>query len=465
MGKKVCKHGLNDIWINGADGSVRMCGWSNFFIGKLTENSIEDIWNGKLAEEFRKSMLDGSYRYCNPSKCPYCANNQLGDNLVDCEIPELPTMCSLSYQLECNYVCKFCRETRYIPCECEMEQYRMIENEVKKIVPHLKILSSNGAGEFFCSDSIINLLNTVQLPENIQINIETNGSLFNERNWNRIRKLENYDLNVSVTVHSFNENTYKYLSGTTLPVEQIRKNIEFISNLRKQGIIRRLEIATVVCERNFREMPEFVETCLSNYEMDTIRLRFFEPYGVMDLMTEWFYDVRNEYHPYYKEFIEVMKNPIFNHPKVWKWQGETKSLQLENPYVLEKRRGEALAKLLIDRNAEVKIANYIKYYQINNVALYGASIIGKAFCKELNNYGLNIEVIFDTYAQDNAYDDYAIMSPSKELVNKYDLIIITADTFERQIVETLQRMEYKGKVITMSCLLNSSEVTNYETQS
>ena len=57
------------------------------------------------------------------------------------------------------------------------------------------------------------------------------------------------------------------------------------------------------------------------------------------------------------------------------------------------------------------------------------------------------------------------MSPSKELVNKYDLIIITADTFERQIVETLQRMEYKGKVITMSCLLDLSEVTNYETQS
>ena len=72
---KVCRRGLNDIWINEADGRVRMCGWTNFFIGNLTENTIEEIWNGELANEFRKSMLDGSYMYCNHSKCPHCAND------------------------------------------------------------------------------------------------------------------------------------------------------------------------------------------------------------------------------------------------------------------------------------------------------------------------------------------------------------------------------------------------------
>ena len=36
--RKVCVHGLNDVWINGADGNVKMCGWTYYFIGKLAED-------------------------------------------------------------------------------------------------------------------------------------------------------------------------------------------------------------------------------------------------------------------------------------------------------------------------------------------------------------------------------------------------------------------------------------------
>ena len=59
--------------------------------------------------------------------------------------------------------------------------------------------------------------------------------------------------------------------------------------------------------------------------------------GVMGADVEWFYDVRNEYHPYHQEFVEIMKNPIFDNEKVWKWQGETKSLQSKSPYVLDEK--------------------------------------------------------------------------------------------------------------------------------
>lgn len=70
---KVCKMGLESVWINHKDGEVRMCGWTNYCIGKLTDFGMEELWHGERAEEFRRSMLDGSYRYCS-NKCPYCAN-------------------------------------------------------------------------------------------------------------------------------------------------------------------------------------------------------------------------------------------------------------------------------------------------------------------------------------------------------------------------------------------------------
>lgn len=36
---KVCRRGLEDIWIVGKEGRVRMCGWTNYYIGNLTEKN------------------------------------------------------------------------------------------------------------------------------------------------------------------------------------------------------------------------------------------------------------------------------------------------------------------------------------------------------------------------------------------------------------------------------------------
>ncbi|MBQ7920642.1 MAG: SPASM domain-containing protein [Lachnospiraceae bacterium] len=447
---KVCSRGLNDIWINEYDGKVRMCGWSNFYIGNLMENTIEEIWNGELAQKFRESMLDGSYRYCNHAKCPHCANNKMEDLLVDYVVPEYPTYCSLSYQLQCNYACKFCRNEHYVPCECENENYKKIESEVKKFLPSLITLSANGAGELFCSDSIIRLIGNEELNPNTKILLETNGSLFNERSWKKIERLGRHNLQVVVTVHSFEEMTYQYLSGTSLPVQQVIDNLKFISQLRRENVINEFEIATVICERNFREMPKFVETCLKDFSMDTIRLRFFEPYGVMDAATEWFYDVRNEFHPYHDEFEQVMSNPIFLNDKVWRWQGETKSLQKENPYFLERKNVQALSSLVTLPNAMESINKFMRKNDNPKIALYGASSIGNAYRKLFYEYGINIDMIFDTYACEIIQKDYQVRRPEESLVSQYDLIIVTTDTFMTSIVEELERANYKGKVRTMS---------------
>lgn len=450
---KVCKRGLNDIWINEADGNVRMCGWTNFYLGNLKDNTIEEIWNGELANKFRQSMLDGSYRYCNHSKCPHCANNQLDQMLVTYEVPEYPTYCSLSYQLQCNYQCKFCRTEKYIPCENERKNYIKIENEVKKLLPYLKTLSSNGAGEFFCSDSIIKLLSTEKLNEDMDILLETNGSLFNPNNWEKINNLGNHNLQVAVTVHSFNESTYQYLSGTNINVNQVIDNLRYISELRSKEIVNKFEIATVICERNFREMPEFVRKCLSEFAMDTIRLRFFESYGVMDVNTEWFYDVRNKMHPYHDEFEKVMSDPIFENEKVWKWQGDTESLQSESPYVLKNKTLSALCQIIIDKNKLINLKKYLKNNNIERIAIYGASDTGKALSKILYDNGICVKEIFDSFVQETTEENYNIIRPSEESVNKYELIVVSSDVSYSNIEETLRRKQYRGIIKSISELI------------
>jgi hypothetical protein len=54
-------------------GEVYMCcpAWLDMPIGNLTRQSVDEIWNGEEAQEIRRSILDGSFRYCNRSRCAF----------------------------------------------------------------------------------------------------------------------------------------------------------------------------------------------------------------------------------------------------------------------------------------------------------------------------------------------------------------------------------------------------------
>lgn len=453
--RKVCKMGLESIWINRAGGEVRMCGWTNYFIGKLTKSSIEEIWHGEKAERFRTSMLDESYRYCDKNKCPYWANGTIDTLMVEYKVPEYPKWCSLSYEETCNYVCQFCRDKKYLPFKDEKEKIYIVEKELNKFIGQLDCLSANGVGELFCSPSIMNMLgNLPYLNKDLKITLESNGSLFNEKNWKKISNLGRYDLAVAITVHSFHEDTYRFLSGTTLPVSNVVNNLRFIRKLREEEIIDHFEIATVVCERNFREMPEFVQYSLKEFNPDTIRLRFFEPYGVRDKSIEWFFDIRNPEHPYYKEFVEVMKHPILSDPRVWKWQGEKLSELKAHPYFDEQKKVKMLSGLMTMNDAENKLKKYLEKYRVKKFTLYGNGYVGQAFVSFLNKNNICFGPYFDTYAKKGeCFEGHDVYLPTKENIRDYDLLIICSMAHD-EIKRTLMDLEYDGSVVSLEEFIN-----------
>lgn len=451
--KKVCSKGLNSVWINNENGDVRICGWTSYFIGNLVDSTIEELWHGEKAEAFRAAMLDGSYRFCMKEKCPFCANETLEEKLVDYEVPEYPTQVSLSYEWQCNYVCKFCRSEHFLPKK--MENIPKIEKEVLKILPHLQILSTNGAGEIFCSPSILKILETAKMNSDLSIEIETNGSLFNEKNWDRIKRIGDHHLRVFVTVHSFDEDTYQYLSGTKLPISNIMHNLHFISDLRDKEIINSLEIATVVCEKNYKELPQFVKTCLQEFSMDSIRLRFYEPYGVGDRAMEWFYDVRNPLHPYNKDFKKVMLDPIFNNEKVWRWQGELDAPSRENPYQTEFRNFHTLARLYNLSRHPKELQKYFHERNLGKIALYGASETGEAYLSLLNeSLGLGIDTIFDTNCRYKGGENFDVIYPSEDRIHEYDTIIIVQMTYAPLMKEWLERLRFNGNILDITQIVD-----------
>ena len=235
---KVCQRGLESAWIVGAEGEVCVCSWTGYTLGNLQEHTMEELWNSEK-------------------------------------------LISLSYEEQCNYTCGCCRKEPYRPRKDEKMKIEKIENEINKLVDHLNHISANGAGELFCSGSAMKFLSNINTDRPIKITLESNGSLFTPQNWEKISNLGKYDLGVYITVHSFCEETYRFLSGTDMPVSTVIENLHFIQKLRDQGIVNFFEIATVVCERNFREMPGFVDRCLKEFNPDSIRMRSFLPNGFM----------------------------------------------------------------------------------------------------------------------------------------------------------------------------------------
>lgn len=332
MKVRVCPRPWEYIQIYNSDGDVCTCPWArNNYIGNLVKDNIQDIFSSKRMLSFRRSILDGSYKYCMHDRCPYISNNTLDQRLIEIDseyTPKYPIEISLSYELACNYVCTSCREKKHIYSEAERHNIDLISEKLYEFIDNVKIISANGRGELFSSPSILRLLrdyNPTFPNEEVMVLLETNGSLFDESHWDRISNLGKYFLKVSITIMSFDEKTYQYLSGTNNPISKLEQNLRFVKELRTAGIINELELATVVQERNFRSLPEFAHRCIEEFSADIVRIRPYFPYGRRGKVFEWFCDIRNPYHPYYDEYLEVMKDPIFKNPKVFMWSGNSLS--------------------------------------------------------------------------------------------------------------------------------------------
>lgn len=405
---KICERVINFIQIIDYKGTVRICGWiKNNEIGCLAESSMYEIWHGEKAEAIRKKLSLYDYSDCVIDACPYCATDKHEEHFIEIdELPDYPPSIYLAYEEVCNYQCTSCTTPETMSCNLgkkEVEKgYEIIEKELKKVLPYVKHLGANGRGELFASRHILKLLSEwkpIANAEDCSVSLETNGSLFDEEHWKQIENLGKYNLRVSITVMSFDEKTYQYLSGVNYPISKIENNLRFVKALREKGIINHLELATVYQERNFRFLPEFIRRCIEEFGADEVRLRPYMPWGSREPEVEWFFDIRNPKHPYYSEFYEIMQHPIFKNPKVRDWGGGRNSVvSAISPW--EKAK---VKEILIRKAFDEKIFNRIPKSYINKIVLYGLSDAAKGIMSTMFRLNIKPLYIIDKYCDSKEY--------------------------------------------------------------
>ncbi len=393
MKRRFCSRPYEHVHLD-PNGNVRICSWMDVGIGNLLEADLNTVWTGEKAGEIRKSIEDDSFRYCRAMSCPYLENASLPE-LEEEEfeaaavMSPVPVSFNVACDFTCNHSCPSCRDRMFVGDETYKHNLDTILSKIEPYMGKIKNISACGNGDVFASQRMLQFLERLT-PEDpaCKISIETNGALFDEAHWNRIRHLGNYDFSVAVTPNSFEKTTFKYLNGGHDTYEKVMGNLKFIRSLKEQGYVKKFEISMVLQDRNFWELPDFVEKCIRLYDADMITVKpLYHWFGLSEEMF-WFKDVLNPQHPYHKEYLEMMKSPVLDDPRVFFWGGKNLHPSAAHPAYRYKEYLEIVNRISVMDDFQERTKLYFEKKGVSELYLYGDMELTSFVCERLKGTAL-----------------------------------------------------------------------------
>ena len=313
-----------------------------------------DVWNSEGAQEIRKSVLDGSYKYCDKTLCPHLNTLiKTGKNTgmfarldkptlhelkweggqqfhfpftdidgitVDNKVKVETTPASINFTFDdsCNLRCPSCR----------LGPIMAKPDEVKKIDKIIDFINNNyakdcrkivitGSGDPFASKSFRKFLinfNPEQWPNLNKIYIVSNGILFNKKNWDLMKTVQPYIKDVDISIDAGTKDTYENKTRLGGKWDTLIENLKFIATIRSIELLR---ISFVVQKDNYKEMSEAAKLVLDIFKDRIARTSlkehttlYFGRIAKWDHMTDKDLeekDVVNPNHPEYNDFLKSLK--------------------------------------------------------------------------------------------------------------------------------------------------------------
>lgn len=303
--------------------------WLDTTVGNLQHQSVDEIWNSKTAQEIRRSILDGSFRYCNGARCPYLQTRTGPVTRVeDVEdeglktvikngltvLPYGPKKIICTYDQSCNLSCPSCRTKLIVEREHEQE-ILSIQNKLQdEALKEADFLHITGSGDPFGSPYFRRWLQSMKrqdMPKLEWIHLHSNGLLWTPKMWRSISKdVRQLIKSAEISIDAATAETYA-INRRGGDFAKLLKNLGFISTLRQDGPLTFIKISMVVQANNFTEMPDFVRLGR--------RLKFDQVY--FSQLVNWGTFSEEEFarraihlptHPRHSVFIDLLQDEIFN---------------------------------------------------------------------------------------------------------------------------------------------------------
>ena len=273
------------------------------FSGEVGKLNAWEVWNHPVFQAIRAAVLDGNFAtWCAPySKI---TAGHLEGTIEDWMRPVMerpPTRLWLEHDRHCQLACPSCRPhvDGHLPYQDERDA-KVLEI-CREFLPTATELTLMSSGDPLVSRSSLEILSWLPQYPNLDVELFTNGLLLPAK-WSQLYTNAIHRLNFSVDA----------CTGATYEVvrrpakwNQVVASLEFVSDLRARGELRKVQLNFVVQAANFREIPGFVRMVRS-YGFDVAHmaniLRVWHSDEQYDAM-----DICNPQHPEHGEFLEVMR--------------------------------------------------------------------------------------------------------------------------------------------------------------
>ncbi|MDH3402007.1 MAG: radical SAM protein [Acidobacteriota bacterium] len=304
------------------DKQAYLCCWAPQAIGDLTQQTSEEAWNSSRAQDFRASIHDGTFRYCDRGLCPWLQADRLPRRsevadpylagLIASGATEISAGFSellLGYDRSCNLACPSCRPGLHSAGGDELDQILAVhENVVGDRLQNLHGLEKlfvSVDGDAFTSRVYRDLLfemKAADFPE-LRIRIMTNGLLFTPRMWERLAGIRDCIKEVVISIDAATPETYEIVrKGGSFAV--VLENLRFLGKLYRDGRLAGLSITFVVQRVNYREMRPFAELGAS-IPCGVTFIKMMNPGHIP--LGEFVHDPA---HPEHADLLETLKDPI-----------------------------------------------------------------------------------------------------------------------------------------------------------
>jgi hypothetical protein len=320
----------------GADrGETFFCcqNWVTRSIGSMSHQPIEKVWNGKAAQEFRRSILDGSFKYCRADLCPYLqkvdgpvqrAQDVTAPHLrkvIDEDLTVMPfgpkdVICC--FDQSCNLSCPSCRDHIIMETahgDAILNIQRRLEDEALK---DARLLYITGSGDPFGSPYFRRWLQTMKpasMPKLERIHLHTNALLWTPRIWGSIpQETRALVRSTTISIDAARPDTYAE-NRRGGDFETLLKRLAFIADLRRNGPLEYLEIHMTVQLNNFEEMPAFVKLGRA-HACDRVTFHQMLDWGSFSPEEYAARSVHNPSHPRHGAFVAMLRNPALRDPIV-----------------------------------------------------------------------------------------------------------------------------------------------------
>jgi len=309
--------------------------WLPTRAGTVGRDDLLTVYNSDQAQAVRRSILDGSFRYCDARVCPLIQEGLLpkASSITDTRHLQIirdgvvsglePRSLNLCYDESCNLSCPSCRNNVISFTKgSEYKQRKAIQDRLVRYAfgaPHERRLSVTitGSGDPFGSRLFRELLFSIDGARypNVTINLHTNGVAFTETAWRKMARIHRNLRTVMVSVDAGNQHDYQVTRrGGNWPV--LLQNLEFLGRMRADGRFVRFELNLIVQRDNYRGIPEFVRLG-QRVGADACNLSLIADWGTWTVDQFAARAIWRTDHPEFEQFLDVMRDPALDAPIVF----------------------------------------------------------------------------------------------------------------------------------------------------